>query len=297
MNAVDQLRYEHHAVLATLERLPPDQAETPGVCGVWSVKEIMAHLASFELVLIDVLNSCLNDQATPMLEKFTDGSLDFNDSEVALRQAMTLNEVLAEYNAAQAQSIALLNQIPVAQRRQTGALAWYGAEYDLEDFLVYTYYGHKREHSAQIAHFCDQLDRQKESVMGASLGQWPGRPETAAAETIAAVERFQDGFERQDLETTMAAMTDDCRFENTTPAPDGARHQGQAAVRAAFADFFATSPQARFETEEIFAAGDRAFVRWIYHWGSGADGGHVRGVDLFHVHNGKIAEKLSYVKG
>jgi hypothetical protein len=51
-------------------------------------------------------------------------------------------------------------------------------------------------------------------------------------------------------------------------------------------------------TEEIFAAKDRCVVRWRYDWAS-KDGtsGHIRGVDLFRVHDGKVAEKLAYVKG
>ena len=49
----------------------------------------------------------------------------------------------------------------------------------------------------------------------------------------------------------------------------------------------------RFEPEEIFGAGDRVVQRWLYTW----DGGHVRGVDVFRIRDGKIAEKLSYVKG
>lgn len=62
--------------------------------------------------------------------------------------------------------------------------------------------------------------------------------------------------------------------------------------------FFASSPRATFETEEIFACGDRGAVRWLYRWGE-RDGkqGHVRGVDVFRVRDGKVAEKFSYVKG
>jgi hypothetical protein len=33
----------------------------------------------------------------------------------------------------------------------------YGLEYALDDFIVYAYYGHKREHTAQIAVFRDTL--------------------------------------------------------------------------------------------------------------------------------------------
>jgi len=60
---------------------------------------------------------------------------------------------------------------------------------------------------------------------------------------------------------------------------------------------FRRSPQARFETEEIFAAGDRCVVQWTYHWVKEGKPGHVRGVDIFRVRDGKLAEKLSYVKG
>lgn len=129
-------------------------------------------------------------------------------------------------------------------------------------------------------------------------------PETIAgdveafSESIAAVERFNAVFNRHDVDGVMAAMTEDCVFENTFPGPDGARHEGQAAVRAVWESFFAGSPNAHFETEEIFGAGDRCVVRWIYRWiDSDGQEGHVRGVDLFRVRDGKVAEKLAYVKG
>jgi len=95
----------------------------------------------------------------------------------------------------------------------------------------------------------------------------------------------------------MGCMTADCVFENTRPAPDGTRVVGQAAVRAFWEDFFTRSRQARFETEDVFSAGDRCAVQWIYRWVRDGQVGHVRGVDLFRVRDGKVAEKLSYVKG
>jgi len=38
-------------------------------------------------------------------------------------------------------------------------------------------------------------------------------------------------------------------------------------------------------------------VRWTYHWLKPTGNGHVRGVDVFRVRDGKVSEKLSYVKG
>ena len=113
------------------------------------------------------------------------------------------------------------------------------------------------------------------------------------AETLDTIERFNEAFNLHDVDAVMALMTGDVVFENTSPPPDGERFEGQAAVRAFWEQFFASSPQAHFVAEDIVAGGDHCAVRWRDDWGSG----HVRGVDLFRVRGGKVAEKLSYVKG
>lgn len=115
--------------------------------------------------------------------------------------------------------------------------------------------------------------------------------------TLATVRAFNDAFNRHDIPAVMEAMTEDCVFDSTRPPPDGERFEGQASVRQFWEQFFERSPQARFETEEEFAAGDRCVVRWIYHWVKEGKPGHIRGVDVFRVRDGKVAEKLSYVKG
>src|SRR5687768_11223428 len=104
------------------------------------------------------------------------------------------------------------------------------------------------------------------------------------------IRRFNEAFNAHDVDAVMALMTEDCRFENTSPAPDGERYEGQAAVRAFWERLFAGAPGAHFEEEEVVAMGDRCVVRWRYDWGAG----HVRGIDLFRVRDGKVAEKLSY---
>jgi ketosteroid isomerase-like protein len=109
---------------------------------------------------------------------------------------------------------------------------------------------------------------------------------------IELVERFGAVWAAHDLDATLELITDDCVFDATGPAPDGVRHQGPDAIRKAWQAIF-DDAASRFEVEEIFAASDRVVQRWRYSW----DGGHVRGVDLFRVRDGRVAEKLSYVKG
>jgi len=109
---------------------------------------------------------------------------------------------------------------------------------------------------------------------------------------------FNDAFNRHNVDEMMELMSDDCLFENTTPAPDGTAYKGKEAVTQFWRDFFRESPSAHIEIEEIFGLGNRCIMRWRYDWEEETGKrGHVRGVDIFNVKEGLIAEKLSYVKG
>jgi ketosteroid isomerase-like protein len=106
--------------------------------------------------------------------------------------------------------------------------------------------------------------------------------------------RFEAALNAHDLDAAMDLVSDDVVFESTTPAPDGARYEGRDALRQVLGEMMASTPEARFSTEEEFSDGtDRAVVRWRYDWGEG----HVRGVDILRIRDGKIAESLAYVKG
>lgn len=120
--------------------------------------------------------------------------------------------------------------------------------------------------------------------------------------TLLLLERFNRALNAHDVAGMMALMSAGCVFETTWPPPDGERLAGQEAVAAYWRQFFAGAPAANIEIEELAAAGDRAWGRWRYRWG---EDGYVRGVDIFRIEfddepggtGGRIAEKLSYVKG
>lgn len=109
---------------------------------------------------------------------------------------------------------------------------------------------------------------------------------------------YNEAFNRHDVAGMMQLMSDDCVFENTQPAPDGAVYVGKEAVTHFWEEFFRESPHAHIEIEEIFGFGFRCVMRWRYNWVDAAGKkGHVRGVDIFLVKDGFICEKLSYIKG
>lgn len=117
--------------------------------------------------------------------------------------------------------------------------------------------------------------------------------ESESAFTASIVRNFNQALNDHDIDAVMALMTEDCIFENTFPAPDGSRFVGAELVRKELGGFLLSSPRANFVEEELIACEDRCVVRWRYSWGDG----HVRGVDVMRVRDGKVSEKLSYVKG
>ena len=154
MNPQDVLKYGHLTLLGALGSFPAERREEPGAVGYWSVKNVVAHFASYELVLVEALENILAPCPTPLLEEFKADGQAFNDRQVdLLRRDASFDQVLEEYTAAYARVESLAARIRPDRWRQNGILSWYGADYDLEDFIAYTFYGHKREHSGQIQVF------------------------------------------------------------------------------------------------------------------------------------------------
>jgi uncharacterized protein (TIGR03083 family) len=159
MHALDVLKYGNLTVLHALKRLPDEDWHTPHVCGVWSVREIIAHLASFEYALVDALSVARGQPIGPHLAEMLRDGQAFNDKQVSARAGLSPAETLAEYEKVQAQTMELTAALPSNLFYNTGFLPAYGMEYDLEDFIAYSFYGHKREHAAQVMVFRDGIGR------------------------------------------------------------------------------------------------------------------------------------------
>jgi ketosteroid isomerase-like protein len=111
------------------------------------------------------------------------------------------------------------------------------------------------------------------------------------------IDRFNEAFNRHDADAIAPLLTDDTVFEDTSPAPDGTRIEGKAAVLAFWRAWFTRNADATFEAEDVIVSGDRAVVRWIYRKLRNGQPWHLRGVDVFTVRDRKVAAKLAYVKG
>ncbi len=158
MNAHDVLMFGHAWVHKHVDGLTEDQWLLPDVCGYWSTKDIIAHLASYECVLEEVFQNLIAPASQGLtLDQLIHKGDQFNDIQVGLRQGYSPADVLLEYDEAFSRAMQLLPGIDKRRLSEPGTLPWYGQEYSLEDFIVYQYYGHKREHMAQVAILLDKL--------------------------------------------------------------------------------------------------------------------------------------------
>jgi steroid delta-isomerase-like uncharacterized protein len=121
----------------------------------------------------------------------------------------------------------------------------------------------------------------------------------AAAEvTTEALAAFADAWNRHDVDALMSFMTSDCVFESSAgPEACGTRYRGEDAVRAAYAQVWATFPDAHWANARHHVFGNRGVSEWTF-TGTRDDGARVEvhGCDLFTFRDGKIARKDSYRK-
>lgn len=112
------------------------------------------------------------------------------------------------------------------------------------------------------------------------------------------LEAFADAWNRHDVDALMSFMTEDCVFD-ASAGPDvcGSRYAGRDAVRAGFAEVWATFPDAHWGNARHFVDRDRGVSEWTF-TGTRADGSRVEvhGCDVFSFRDGKIALKDSYRK-
>jgi hypothetical protein len=147
VNPHDVLRYGQAEIDRRIARLRPADWEAVAL-GVWTTKDLVGHLGAFEVRFAEVLMLFAGE--TPGTNLRASPPATFNDDQAAIRRGWAVDAVLAELRDAHRQVMALVERIPAEAWREVGTIPWYGPEYALDDLVVYTMYGHKREHAPQL---------------------------------------------------------------------------------------------------------------------------------------------------
>jgi uncharacterized protein (TIGR03083 family) len=158
VHPVTLLKYAQRTITEAVEGIPEAEWDTPGVCGFWSVKQVIGHLIGWEHYAEQFLAPFTG--VTMPSPHLTDAQSlsedDYNDKYGTQAASRAPTELMAEYKAVAERIMALAAAIPDETWHRLGTLPW-SQNTDLEDFVVYTTYGHKYEHAAQIVAFRDRL--------------------------------------------------------------------------------------------------------------------------------------------
>jgi steroid delta-isomerase-like uncharacterized protein len=108
----------------------------------------------------------------------------------------------------------------------------------------------------------------------------------------AIIDRYNDAWNRQDIDAIAAIHADDVVFENHTV---GERAEGAEAVRDHIAEIFEQWPSLRFRGRRLYVADEFAVSEWTA-TATKPDGTQIEwdGVDVFPLRDGKIARKDVY---
>ena len=147
MNPVDMMMYGQRTIDELIDRYKSDDWSAIAL-GVWTTKDLVGHLGAFEVRFADVLAPFTGE--TPRTNLVSAPPMTFNDDQAAIRRDWAVDRIVAELREAHALVMDLARRIPVERWREVGTVPAYGPEYSLDEMLVYTIYGHKREHAPQL---------------------------------------------------------------------------------------------------------------------------------------------------
>jgi len=105
------------------------------------------------------------------------------------------------------------------------------------------------------------------------------------------IERYNDGWNRQDLDTIASLHAPEIVFDNHTA---GERAEGADAVREHIATIFRNNPDLRFATRSLQAGEDFAVCEWTASVTKDGRCLEWDGVDVFPLRDGLIARKDVY---
>ena len=153
MNTLDVLVYGQRTIIATVDRYAADDWARIAL-GVWTAKDLLGHIGAFEVRFADQLAPFAGAPVETDLASADPST--FNDDQAAVRMSWPVERVIAEFLDAHQRVMRLAALIAPEVWREIGTIPWYGAEYSLDDLVVYQQYGHKREHDPQLAAVLEQ---------------------------------------------------------------------------------------------------------------------------------------------
>jgi hypothetical protein len=147
---------DHRKVFASLiHSIDPAQMEVPGVEADWSVKDIVAHICSWEASMCRWLETAVRGETPDRPQSEADIDR-MNGDFTAVNAQKSLAMVLAEFDALEAKIVAAVTAVPEDTLFTPGIYAWRPPQSPLWHMVGGNTFWHHEEHAASINAYLQQ---------------------------------------------------------------------------------------------------------------------------------------------
>ncbi len=134
-------------LLDALNGLTPDQIIQPGVAGVWSVKDILAHLVAWEAEVVTALNQ-VQSRHTPSIIAIEDID-EWNEEQYHTNRARSLEAILSDFAGVHKMLCRMIEDFDERALTDNRRYPWMEGEplwFLIEDTVIL----HEQEHASEI---------------------------------------------------------------------------------------------------------------------------------------------------
>ncbi len=153
LQAIREAREELQAAIAGLTS---EQMRIPGAVGIWSVKDVLAHIAAWESELVTALNQAQNRRVPHIIQ--IEDIHGWNEEQYHINARRPLEDILSDLEGVHRMLLRMVEEMNERDLTDNRRFHWMEGE-PLWYLIAENSYMHEREHSQDI-----RLWRQREGI-------------------------------------------------------------------------------------------------------------------------------------
>ncbi|MBN1217468.1 MAG: ClbS/DfsB family four-helix bundle protein [Anaerolineae bacterium] len=149
----ESIQQEREALQVVLDQLTVEQMTQPGVEGDWSVKDILAHISTWEQKMVQWLEESLRGKELPAPYGVADDQVNEINQQIYLaNKNRSLAEILAEFEASYQQALQTVESLTEDDLVDPHRFAWRRGE-PMWHLVAANTWWHYREHRESISNW------------------------------------------------------------------------------------------------------------------------------------------------
>lgn len=147
---LDELRSKYAALEGILAPLDEAQMTTPGVIGNWSIKDILAHISSWQHRLLAWLHAARHNEEPTISGPDSEEEMDrLNEQFYTENKSRSLADVLGDFRSSYLQIVEAVQAMPEEDLIDPQRFSWLNGD-SLRQLVAGDTYDHYQEHRQQI---------------------------------------------------------------------------------------------------------------------------------------------------